>query len=167
MGELEPPDRFYLQAATGWLELGNATAAGEELDQIQPLLHAHPDVLELRFQVYAAAKEWDAAWRIAQALVRAVPDRVGSWIQAGYSARRATGGSLQAAYNNLLPAAKEHPKDPLVPFNLACYTCQLGQLEAARDWLKIAFSLAHKRSLQTLALAETDLQPLWPEIEKL
>ena len=68
MGELEPPDRFYLQAATGWLELGNATAAGEELDQIQPLLHSHPDVLEVRFQVYAAAQQWDEAWRMAQTL---------------------------------------------------------------------------------------------------
>ena len=166
MGALEPPDSHYLLAATGWLELGNAAAAGEELDQIQPLLRTHPDVLELRFQIHASAKQWDDAWRIAQVLVREAPERVTSWIHAGYAARRATGGSVEAAYNNLLPAAKLHPEDPLVPFNLACYTCQLGKLEAARDWLKLAFSLGHKRNLQMLARAESDLQPLWPEIEK-
>ena len=166
MGALEPPDSHFLLAATGWLELGNAAAAEEELDQIQPLLHGHPDVLELRFQICATAAKWDEAWKVAQALVLEVPERVGSWIHAGYAARRATGGSLEAAYNNLLPAAQRHPEEPLVLYNLACYTCQLGKLPEARDWLKAAFSLAHKKNLQTLALAETDLQPLWPEIEK-
>ncbi len=166
MGALEPPDSHCLLAATGWLELGNAAAATEELDQIQPLLRTHPDVLELRFQIYAATSKWDEAWQVAQALVLEAPERVGSWVHAGYSARRAMGGSLQAAYNNLLPAAKLHPKNPLVPFNLACYTCQLGKLEEARDWLNMAFSRGHKRNLQSLALAETDLQPLWLEIKK-
>ena len=74
MGALEPPDSHYLLAATGWLELGNAAAAAEELDQIQPLLRGHPDVLELRFQICAAAANWDEAWKVAQALVLEVPE---------------------------------------------------------------------------------------------
>ena len=45
---LEPPDSFHLEAAVGWLELGNHLEANEELDQITASLRAHPDVLLVR-----------------------------------------------------------------------------------------------------------------------
>jgi hypothetical protein len=49
-------------AAEGWLELGSPTEANEELEKIAPRLRAHPDVLDIRWQIYAAAERWDAAW---------------------------------------------------------------------------------------------------------
>ncbi len=167
MEALKPPYDFYLRAATGWLELGNESAAAEELEQFPPEMRTHPDVLELEFQILASAKKWDEASRIARTLVSQAPERVGGWIDAGYSARRATGGSVQAAYDSLLPAAKLHPADPLVPYNLACYACLLGRIPEARDWLETAYSLGNKRNIQAIALDETDLQPLWPDIKKM
>ena len=57
MKPLENPDLLHLQAAAGWLELGNHIEANEELEKITPKLRAHPDVLEVCWQVYAAAKK--------------------------------------------------------------------------------------------------------------
>ena len=57
MTELQHPDTLHLRAATGWLELGNHLEANEELEKITPQLGAHPDLLEVRWQIYAAAKE--------------------------------------------------------------------------------------------------------------
>jgi hypothetical protein len=57
---LRPPDSIHLQAAEGWIGLGNYADANEELEQIAAANHAHPDVLQLRWRIYAAAKKWDA-----------------------------------------------------------------------------------------------------------
>ena len=49
---LQPPDTFHLQAAQGWMELGNHEEANEELELIDAPLRAHPDVLEVRWLIY-------------------------------------------------------------------------------------------------------------------
>jgi hypothetical protein len=40
---LTPPDSYHLEAAQGWLELGNHLEANEELEKISPALRIHPD----------------------------------------------------------------------------------------------------------------------------
>ena len=50
-----PPDSHHLEAAKGWLELGNPEEAFEELGLIEPQLRGHPDVLELCWRIYATA----------------------------------------------------------------------------------------------------------------
>lgn len=54
---LHPPASLHLLAAQGWFELGNHLEADKELDEITPGLRAHPGVLEVRWQIYAAAKK--------------------------------------------------------------------------------------------------------------
>jgi hypothetical protein len=44
------PDIHHLRTAVGWLELGNHLEADAELDNITPVLRAHPDVLEIRWR---------------------------------------------------------------------------------------------------------------------
>ena len=48
---------------------------------------------------------------------------------------------------------------------MACYECQLGRLEQARDWLQKAFELGDARRMKLAALKDPDLEPLWKEIE--
>ena len=48
-------DELHFQAAVGWLELGNWREANEELEDITPQMPAHPDVLAVRWQIYAQA----------------------------------------------------------------------------------------------------------------
>lgn len=54
---MQPPNTHYLQAAVGWIELGNYLEANEELERITPQVRAHPDVLTARWQIYAHAKK--------------------------------------------------------------------------------------------------------------
>ena len=56
MRAFESPDIDHLRSAIGWLELGNYLEADAELDEIAPRLRAHPDVLKVRWRVYANAK---------------------------------------------------------------------------------------------------------------
>jgi hypothetical protein len=74
MRKLQPPDSMHLEAAQGWLGLGNHVEADAELDKVSAALRAHPDVLRVRWEVYAAAKKWDAALDIAAALVQLDPE---------------------------------------------------------------------------------------------
>ena len=47
---------MHLTAAQGWLELGNHEEAFEELEQIDAPLRGHPDVLEVRWGIYASSQ---------------------------------------------------------------------------------------------------------------
>src|SRR5678815_1391162 len=67
-------DKRYLEAAEGWLGLGDWQAANEELDQISFETRSQPEVLEIRWQVYAYAQKWDLALQIASDLCAKVPD---------------------------------------------------------------------------------------------
>ena len=55
------------------------------------------------------------------------------------------------------------PKEAVIYFNLACYDCQLGRLDSAKDYLKRAFEIEPNRRLQ--ALEEMDLEPLWQSLQ--
>jgi hypothetical protein len=64
-----------LDAAIGWLELGNLSEATDELELIHPRRRAHPDVLKVRVAILAAAKKWDEARIIAKTVNALVPER--------------------------------------------------------------------------------------------
>ncbi len=167
MHTLEPPDTHYLSGAIGWLELGNPAEARAELARVSPAQHEHPDVLEVHWSIAAEAKCWDEALKVAQALLRRAPDRSSGWLHQAYALRRIPGGSVQKASEALLPAFDKFPKELTIPFNLACYACQLGQLDAARDWLQRAIAVAGKEKIKQMALEDSDLQPLWDETLRL
>jgi tetratricopeptide (TPR) repeat protein len=71
---MQQPDSNHLMAAEGWLELGNYEEANAELEKITAELRAHPDVLVVRWAIFAAAKKWEAALDIAAAIIRLVPE---------------------------------------------------------------------------------------------
>ena len=50
----------------------------------------------------------------------------------------------------------------MIPFNLACYDCQLGNLESAKLYLEQAIKL--KPGMRTMALDDPDLEPLWDSL---
>jgi len=164
MHKLEPPDTHYFAAAVGWLELGCPAEARAELAQINPAQQEHPDVLEVRWSVLATQKRWDEALLVAQALVRQAPKRSSGWLHQAYALRRVPEGSLQQAWQALLPAFDKFPKEPTIPYNLSCYACQLKQLDVARDWLKLAVAVGGKEKIKRMALEDSDLEPLWSEI---
>jgi hypothetical protein len=51
----------------------------------------------------------------------------------------------------------------MIRYNLACYECQLGELDAAKEYLDQAFTLEPK--CRTIAREDSDLEALWGELE--
>jgi len=167
MRKLEPPDTHYLLGAIGWLELGNPAEAKAELARISPAHQEHPDVLEVRWSISAEEHRWDEGLRVAQTLLRRAPERSSGWLHQAYALRRVSHGSVQKAWDALLPASEKFPKDLMIPFNLSCYACQLQQLDVARGWLKRAVAVGGKEKIKKMALKDSDLEPLWDEIRQL
>jgi predicted Zn-dependent protease len=164
MKPLQPPDTLHLQAALGWIELGNHIEADAELDNITASLRAHPDVLKVRWEIYAAAKKWEAAIDSAAAIVQLDPDDPFGWVHRSYALHELK--RTAEACDNLLRIVDKFPDDPIMRYNLACYECQLGRMEQAKSWLEKALKLGDAKKMKLAALDDPDLQPLWKEIEK-
>jgi len=163
----EPPNLHLLNAAIGWVELGNPAEARCELAQVDPACHMHPDFLEVRWSICAAEENWPEALEAARALLGVAPDRCSGWIHQAYALRRVPEGGVVGAWHALLPAFDKFPNVALVSFNLACYACLLRHLDAARVWLKRALVIGKHEKIKEMALAEPDLRPLWGEIPQL
>ena len=168
MQPLEPPDSHHLSAAIGWLGLGNVAEAGAELEKIAPQFRSHPDALAVQFDIHAAGGKWDAAAEIAGTLTQLEPKQPGGWISLAYATRRKkTGGGIPQARAILIQAQRTFPKETIIAYNLACYDCQLGDLDAAKAWLDKACTLGNVDRIKHMALQDPDLKPLWPDIESL
>jgi tetratricopeptide (TPR) repeat protein len=157
---LEMPDSFHLQAAEGWLGLGDVESATLELKEISPAEQAHPAVLIVRYEIFSRAKHWDKAVAVAQDLIKRLPTEPSVWIWLAYATRRKTGGSIPEAKQILLGAEPKFPRHYLFPYNLACYSAQLGELEEAQTWLEKAIAIDNA-SVKKMAVEDADLKPLW------
>lgn len=164
MAEFPSPDLHHLRAAEGWLELGNHVEALTELDQVSP---AHQDCLEalgLRWSIFARFKRWEECVLLAAQIIAVAPDNVFGWIHRSFALHELR--RTQEACDLLRPAAKQFPRNETIPYNLACYECQLGRLPEARKWLKKAMARSDPEEIKLQALADADLQPMWPEIAR-
>ena len=163
--KMEPPDTHYLSGAVGWLELGNPSEAGEEIAKVSASFLEHPDVLEVRWEICAASKSWEAAFELAELLVNQTPENYSGWLHRAYALRRVKSGGLQLAWEALRPAYDKFPKVPVIAYNLACYAAQFGRLEEAWDWLHKAMEAAGDvQKIKEMARADADLKPLWERI---
>ena len=163
MSALQSPDIHHLNAAEGWLELGNHREALAELDCISAAAQGRLEVLGVRWSITAQFKAWEECVRIATSIVALAPSEVFGWIHRSYALHELK--RTQEARDLLLPAVKLFPKNETIPYNLACYECQLGEVAAARDWLRRAMKLRQPAALKAQALEDPDLKPLWPELK--
>ncbi len=162
MTPLPLPDQRHLEAAEGWLGLGDHLAANEELEQIKPIFRAHPVVLKVRYEVYSAAKRWDGAVEIARTIARSSPDHPWGHFHLAFALHELK--RTQEAYDALRPVVDQFPQDWLMRYNLACYSCQLGNLREAMAWLAQAIDLAGSKDIRLMALDDKDLEQLWLKI---
>jgi predicted Zn-dependent protease len=161
-------DLHHLRACHGWIELGNLREAEAEWLNITPAAREHSDCLKAILHVYSHREEWDAARDVAESLARLKPDEATTWLSLSYATRRATGGSVEAAWNVLFPMSEKFPTAPNVAYNLACYACQLGRPKDAWNWLEKTFDTAQDpRAFKTMALEDSDLEPLWIDIAEI
>jgi len=165
MRQLPPPDNHHLNAATGWLELGNHAEARADLSKISAASLDHPDVLELEWRICAPEKNWSGALEAARKLVQVDPENASGWIHQSYSLHELK--RTKEAFDVLLSVVEKFPDLSTISYNLACYACQLADLDAAREWLAKAVTIRGKEEIRKIALVDPDLQPMWEEIKEL
>src|SRR2546429_1213072 len=112
MQALAPPDIHFLSAAVGWFELGNLEEAKAELEKVAPAAQNHPDVLEVRWLVYAQEKNWEEGLAVAEKLFEIAPERSSGWLHRAYALRRVRRGGVQNAGGALPPPLLEISQGP-------------------------------------------------------
>jgi predicted Zn-dependent protease len=147
-------------AAQGYVELGMFEDASNELEEIEAESRTLPEVLDLRYTIYAAMGQWSLAAVSARHTATQFPKEPAGWIRWAYAARRCK--SIEEAKRILLDAERQHPRDGAIQFNLGCYACQQGDHEEAKRRVSAAISLSGK--FRWAALHDLDLKPLWDEI---
>ncbi len=162
MNALTQAERFQIEAAEGWLMLGNPAEAHGELEGISGENANHPAVLSMRWQVYAAARWWEAAYVVSKALCDLAPDSAEPWICQANTLRNYKG--VVDAWRTLLGVVNRFPQNAVMRYNLACYAAQMGLLEESCGWLVQAFELEEAVELKLAAIYDPDLQPLWDRI---
>jgi predicted Zn-dependent protease len=162
---LSPPDSHHYNAACGWFELENHSEAFAELDRISNPAQNHPDILTLRWELFATQKRWADALEIGRALVQLSPERADSWIKQSYALHELK--RTQEAWDTLHSISEHFPELSTIPYNLACYACQLDQMPVALNWLKRAMKAGGKDRIRKMAITDNDLKPLWLQIKKL
>jgi Flp pilus assembly protein TadD len=156
---LPHPDKLHLEAAEGWLMLGDVQEAGIELRRIAPENQEHPQVLEIEWRKCDAAGELETAWLISRRLCEVAPDQASVWICQANSLRRHKGA--QSASELLMAIAPRFPNEPVIRYNIACYQAQLSNWQEACKWLLRSFDLETGDNLKIIALIDPDLRPLW------
>ena len=134
--------------------------ANTELDKIDPFNRAAPEVLAMRIAIYRGLEKWELMQEIAKRLADFQPDDIQWTISLAYATRRAN--SIEAAKEVLLNAEPKFPKEPAIKYNLACYFCQTGDIQNAKNYLKKAFEI--DLNWRMAALEDEDLKPLWESL---
>jgi hypothetical protein len=159
MDPIEPPALHYIKAAFGWIELGNVDEAMAELARIPVEQQSLPAVRASRLDCLIAAEHWDDAVALAGVLCAHHPDEPGLWLHWAYAARRCAGGGIAQAHAILAPRVEQFPDEWLIPYNVACYLCQMNRLPEARSILEVAVAAGGDR-VEELAKEDEDLAPL-------
>lgn len=162
MSSLTYPDLHHAIAAKGWLELGALSEADHELDQISPEHQDDPVVLDLRWQVLAERKSWDAALEWARRHIQMTPDSPVPWIHQSFALHEL--GRTQEAFDALQPRFEQFSEVGTIPYNLACYCCRLGRLNDARKWLRRAVDVQGRTAIIEMAQDDPDLLQIRPEL---
>lgn len=147
--------------------MGNLAEAKDQLRQVSDAAQGHPMVLKIWWHIHAEEKDWESGLKVAEVLVRCEPKNSFGWLHRAYALRRVANGGLIPAREALLPAHEIFPREAIIPYNLACYACQLNEVDDARTWFHRALEVGDRGKLKELALGDDDLKPLWEEIRKM
>ena len=162
---LPHPDSFHVQSALGWLELGNVAESRHELEIVSGEHREHPDVLEMWWKILAEEKDWPAALASSEKLIALAPERDSGWIEAAFALHELK--RTPEAYERLAGVVERFPRAFVIPYNLACYQCQMGHRDEAWRWLQRAVKAADAPTIRAMAMHDPDLAPLHDDLARL
>jgi predicted Zn-dependent protease len=149
-------------AAQGYHELGLWREAWRELDGLSGLAQHRPDVLEMRILILINEFKWPEALTLSRQLAEAAPQEEGGWVHSAYCLHEL--GRTREAIQALLSAPASLREKAIFHYNLACYSCVLGQIDAAREALHRSFAM--DKRYRDFALADRDLDALHAELKQ-
>jgi len=155
MRELDYPDRHYVNAALGWLELGRPAEAKAEADQVSWLNRVHPEVFQVRWRIHSGLENWEAAHDLGFLFARAFPQRPTGWLCLTYSLYRLK--RPLEAFLILLHQVKFFPNVRAIPYFLACYCWEMGDLREAGKWLARFRGLGRRQRIKSAPLDHSQL----------
>ena len=164
MIDIPPPDNLHLSSATGWLQLGNPDEALADLSKVSAEHREHHEVLHLEWHIHARNKDWERCAEVGGVMAKRHPDDPAGWINQANALFYLKRG--REAFNLLESMRGQFPKNEAIPYNLACYACQFGDLELALDWYRVAEKVGEPEKIQEVALMDPDMELLWEQIKE-
>jgi Flp pilus assembly protein TadD len=149
-----------IRAACGYAELGMTRQSLAELNAIDSELQNRPEVLHLRLHHLMQRKSWRRAYGVSRKLCRVAPNCGTGFLHGGFCLHQL--GRTAAARKLLLTGPAVLREEPIYYYNMGCYEALLGNLDKARDHLKISFDM--DSSFRDLAKRDPDLISLQQSI---
>jgi predicted Zn-dependent protease len=150
----------HIDAAEGWLELGDWQSANRELEKITPQFRGSPAVLAIRYDVLFAAKKWDAAIKVTREYTKVMPECHLGWLHEARVLHLM--GRPEEAREMLLNVVVGFPDISQVHYNLAVACTDLKRWDEARACLKRAIKL--EPGIRKVALKDECLEKFWEQI---
>lgn len=148
----------HLSYARGYLDLGMLNEASDEIEGIAFTDRLLPEVLLVRLELALAAKHWDLIENMTAVIIETKPDAERAWILRAIAAKAR--GRVADSKAVLLTAESAHGHgSPVLHYNLACYHCLLGELDAAKE--RLARACKEHPPFKAEALDDPDLAALW------
>lgn len=156
--DLPSPDCHYLSAALGWAGLGNLEEAEAELDKVSKDNRRNRDILSLIWDIKGKNNKWEQSVNIAEELIAVEPEIPDGWIYRSFSLHELQ--RTDEAWENLIMVADRFNDNWTIPYNLACYACQLDQLADAQEWIVRAMKIEGVETIRERSMEDPDLTPL-------
>ena len=160
---VNPPDSVFdrlLEAAEGYFQLFMWQDAWDELEKLEPKYKHLQSVIVLRVLILNNLEKWEDAAIVGKWALRQYQDFGPLYLATADALRKSAGpGEAKALLVKGEPVLKD---EGIYHFLLACYECQLGNLEAAKEGLKRAFKLDQR--LRERMPHESDLEPVWKSL---
>lgn len=157
----------HLDAAIGWVDIGNHGEAWKELEQIGHPHCNHPAVLVIRCGLHQKELNFGLALSIADQAKIVIPGDPFGWIAKAAAFKQLN--RVEDAYKALRPAADKFPNDYRVTYDLACYSYRLGRPKEFAHWLCKTMRLAQESKQQDEVskkfMADPDLMQMFDKRE--
>jgi predicted Zn-dependent protease len=157
VNELGYPDLHHLNAASGWMTLGDLTEARSEIRRVSLLGRLHPEVFVTHWRICARANRWTEAHQLAVTFTKITPNQPFGWICLSYSLY-----SLKRrleAWLVLIPQCVAFPKVSAIPYMLARYAREMGHHRESKKWLAKSKALRGANSLANQAPLPFNFDP--------
>ena len=153
-----PPDvARKLMAVDGYIYLGMALEALEELDGLSVKQQREPAIMRARIRVLLHLKSWKQAEQLSTVGCNLYPEEDEFMVQRAFALHQQEKGS--EAVQVILDAPEWLRSTGILHYNLACYEAKLGDLGTAKQCIRTAIKL--NASFKTNAKKDPDLQRLW------